>query len=80
MLPHLASRASRLLAACSWADRAVLSTPVRSAMPQPEVERRQAALDRERYKFLYYPGPGGYSHLADIVLGNMLQYGAGLQS
>ncbi|KAI7845970.1 hypothetical protein COHA_000516 [Chlorella ohadii] len=50
------------------------------AMPQPEVERRQAALDRERYKFLYYPGPGGYSHLADIVLGNMLQYGAGLQS
>lgn len=52
--------------------------PACSAMPQAEVRKRQAALDHERFKFYYPPGPRGYSHLADIVLANMLQYGAAL--
>lgn len=47
-------------------------------MPRADVEQRQAALDRERHKLSYAPGPGGYSELADIVLADMLRHGASL--
>lgn len=47
-------------------------------MPQAAVQRRQAALERERYKLSYVPGPDGFSQLADAALANMLRYGAGL--
>ena len=49
-----------------------------SGMPWAEVQQRQAALDRERRKLSYAPGPGGYSELADAALANMLRYGASL--
>ena len=47
-------------------------------MPQAEIQRRQAALERERHKLSYAPGPGGFSELADAALSNLLRYGAGL--
>ena len=47
-----------------------------SALPQAEVERLQAGLERERPKFSYAPPPGGCgtSRLADIVLHNLLRH------
>jgi hypothetical protein len=46
------------------------------SMPQQAVERRQAALERERPKFFYGVAPGAASSaLADIVFTNLLQYG-----
>jgi hypothetical protein len=46
------------------------------AMPREAVQRRQAALERERPKLYYGPAPGSRtSALADIVFTNLLDYG-----
>ena len=47
-------------------------------MPRAAIERRQAALERERHKLSYAPGPDGVSELADAALADMLRYGTGL--
>lgn len=50
------------------------------AMPHADIQRRQAALDRERHKLSYAPGPDGYSEVADAALANMLRWGASLST
>lgn len=50
------------------------------AMPHADIERRQAALDRERHKLSYAPGPDGYSEVADAALASMLRWGASLST
>ena len=49
-------------------------------MPHADIQRRQAALDRERHKLSYAPGPDGYSEVADAALANMLRWGASLST